>query len=171
MIIYRFDSAEYPLTREPPALNDVPAGFVRDITRIGCPGLLQPTKQEQTIINEQLEKVWKLIGDTMREYPYPVVGVYLYDDYSAEGEYCMADGMCSNQASTENTPRRAIIGIGRSAVNRGSDYLAFLLLHEIAHAAAGIGHDDGFHQYLDYLIMSYNHEYGTELKNDYLRDA
>ena len=170
MIIYRFDSDTDTICKALPILNDVPAAFVRDITQIGCPGLLQPTQQEKALVEEQLEKVWQLIGDTMAEYPFPVVGVYLYDDLQAADEYYMTVGMCNQQAGMDKASSRALIGIGRSAVKRGDDYLAFVLLHEMAHAATSVNHDDRFRQYLDYLIMSYNREYGTEIENDYQRD-
>lgn len=168
MIVYRYD-AKTPIPQEPPILNDVPSDFVREAKRDGLPGLLKPTEKERKTIQEQINRVWALLGDTVQEFPYPICGVYLYDDYKGTKDFLGADGMCNNQE--KGTERRAIIGIGRSAADRGRNYLTFLLLHEAAHAAVGTPkHNDRFHQYLDYLLLCFNRKYDTALENDYVRD-
>lgn len=168
MIIFRCDSKHYIPKNGTPELNDVPAEFLRQANKEGLPLMKRPTDEERKAIEEQVSRVWALIGDTFLEYPYPVCGLYLFDDIAYSGENAGADGICCSRSNEEAATNFSIIAIGESAVQRGEDYLAFLLLHEITHAATATGkHDEHFHLYLDYLLLSFNQRYGTALKNDY----
>lgn len=171
MIIFRCDSKQYIPKNGVPELNDVPADFLRQAKKEGLPTMKQPTEEERKVIEEQVSRVWALIGDTFLAYPYPVCGLYLFDDAAYSGELAGADGICCNRSNEESETKFSIIAIGESAAQRGGDYLAFLLLHEITHAATATAkHDEHFHIYLDYLLLSFNQRYGTTLKNDYIGD-
>lgn len=154
-----------------PELNKVSEKFLLAQAESGLAGMVEPTEEERKNVQEWGEKVWDMLGDTVQKFPYPIVGLYMYDHTKCTKMFAGLEGVCSNQQHTETGERRAIIGLDVDPVRRGGQYLAFLLLHEIAHAAtAAIGHDDHFHQYLDYLIYSFNSEYGTSLVNDYCGD-
>lgn len=154
-----------------PTLNKVPKAFLEEQKENGLAGLVEPTVEERENLQEWAAKVWELLGSTMQEFPYPVAGMYLYDHRQCSGDFSEAEAICSNQEHTGTGAKRAIIGVDIEPVRRGGEYLAFLLLHEIAHVAtAAAGHDDHFHQYLNYLLYSVNQKYGTSLVNDYIGD-
>ena len=171
MILFRYDSTEKAKNTGIPILNDVPSDFLREAKQFGLDGLYRPTEPERKMVQAQIDKVWELIGSTFDEFPFPVSGVYLFDDSVCYGDYEGNDGLCANQEKVNSNRKRAIIGIGKSAIEAGEEYTAFLLLHEITHAAtATTGHNDRFHQYLNYLLSCFNQEYGTNLENDYSGD-
>ena len=154
-----------------PALNRVPKAFLEEQKENGLAGLVEPTEEERGNLQEWAAMVWELIESTMQKFPYPVAGLYLYDHTQCRGEYGNVAGMCSFQHNLSTGGKRSIIGLDIEPVRRGGSYLAFLLLHEIAHAAtAAAGHGDRYHQYLNYLLRSFNTEYGTSLVNDYVGD-
>lgn len=171
MILFRYDSAEKEKNTGTPILNDVPSDFLREAKGFGLEGLYHPTEPEREMVQAQIGKVWELIGSTLDEFPFPVSGVYLYEDSACFGDYEGNDGLCANQEKVNSNRKRAIIGIGKSAIEAGEEYTAFLLLHEITHAAtATTGHNERFHQYLNYLLFCFNQQYGTNLENDYSGD-
>ena len=152
-----------------PELNKVPKAFLEEQKENGLAGLVEPTAEERGNVEKWSAKVWELIGGTMQKFPYPVAGLYLYDHRQCSGDFFEAEAICSNQIHTETGEKRSIIGLDIEPVRRGGEYLAFLLLHEVAHAAtAAAGHDGHFHQYLDYLLFSFNERFGTSLVNDYI---
>lgn len=154
-----------------PALNRVPKAFLDEQKENGLAGLVEPTAEERENLQEWAAKVWELLESTMQEFPCPVAGMYLYDHRQCSGDFSEAEAICSNQEHTGTGVKRAIIGVDIEPVRRGGEYLAFLLLHEIAHAAtAAATHDSHYHQYLNYLIYVFNAEYGTSLVNDYVGD-
>ena len=130
---------------------------------------MEPTAEERGNVEKWAAMVWELIGGTMQKFPHPVSGLYLYDHRQCSGDFFEAEAICSNQVHTKTGEKRSIIGLDIEPVRRGGEYLAFLLLHEIAHAAtAAAGHGGHFHQYLDYMILTFNQKYGTSLENDYI---
>lgn len=152
-----------------PALNKVPKAFMEEQKKNGLAGLVEPTAEELGNVEKWAAMVWELLESTMQKFPYPVAGLYLYDHRQCSGDFSEAEAFCSNQVHTETGEKRSIIGLDIEPVRRGGSYLAFLLLHEIAHAAtAAAGHDGHFHQYLDYMILSFNQKYGSSLENDYI---
>lgn len=154
-----------------PTLNKVSKAFLEEQKENGLAGLVEPTAEERENLQEWAAKVWELLESTMQKFPYPVAGLYLYDHRQCSGDFGISEAICSNQVHTETGAKRAIIGVDIEPVRRGGSYLAFLLLHEIAHAAtAAAGHNTRFHQYLDYLLHCFNVEYGTSLVNDYVGD-
>lgn len=154
-----------------PALNRVPKAFLEEQKENGLAGLVEPTAEERENLHEWGGKVWDMLGDAAQKFPYPVAGLYLYDHRICSGDFGISEGICSNQVHTETGEKRSIIGLDIEPVRRGGSYLAFLLLHEIAHAAtAAVGHDDHFYQFLNYLLYSFNQKYGTSLMNDYIGD-
>lgn len=154
-----------------PALNRVPKAFLEEQKENGLAGLVEPTAEERENLQEWAAMVWELLGSTVQKFSYPIAGLYLYDHRQCSGDFSEAEGICSNQAHTGTGEKRAIIGLDIEPVRRGGSYLAFLLLHEIAHAAtAAAGHDGHFHQYLNYLLYIFNQKYGTSLMNDYIGD-
>lgn len=154
-----------------PELNRVPKAFLEEQKENGLAGLVEPTAEERENLQEWAAMVWELLESTMQKFLCPVVGLYLYDHRQCSGDFSEAEAFCSIQIHTETGEKRSIIGLDIEPVRRGGSYLAFLLLHEIAHAAtAAAGHDDRYHQYLNYLLYSFNSEYGTSLVNDYIGD-
>lgn len=154
-----------------PELNRVPKAFLEEQKENGLAGLVEPTAEERENLQEWAAMVWELVGGAMQKFPHPVVNLYLYDRGQCSGDFFEAEAICSNQEHTGTGAKRAIIGVDIEPVRRGGEYLAFLLLHEIAHAAtAAAGHDCRFHQYLNYLLFSFNQKYGTSLMNDYIGD-
>ena len=152
-----------------PALNRAPKAFLDEQKENGLAGLVEPTAEERGNVEKWAAMVWGLIGSAMQKFPYPVAGLYLYDHRQCSGDFGISEGICSCQRNAGTGEKRAIIGLDIEPVRRGGEYLAILLLHEIAHAAtAEAGHDGNFHQYLDYLIYVFNAEFGTSLENDYI---
>lgn len=160
-----------PTKTRMPELNKVPKEFLLEQAESGLAGMVEPTAEERENVQEWGEKVWDMLGDTVQKFPYPVAGLYLYDHTQCTKMFALCEGICSNQQHTETGGQRAIIGLDVEPVRRGGPYLAFLMLHEISHAAtAATEHGDHFHQYLDYLLHCFNAEYGTSLVNDYCGD-
>lgn len=156
------------LKHEMPELNKVPEGFLLEQKESGLVGLVEPTREEWENMQKWASMVWDMLGDTVNKFRYPIFGLYLYDHRQCNGDFSICEGICSNQENTETGMKRSIIGIDIEPARRGGEYLAFLLLHEAVHAATGIvGHDNHFHQYLDYLIVCFNGKFGTQLANDY----
>lgn len=154
-----------------PTLNKVPKAFLEEQKENGLAGLVEPTAEERGNVEKWAAMVWELLESTMQKFPYPVAGLYLYDHRQCSGDFFEAEAICSNQVHTETGEKRSFIGFDIEPVRCGGEYLAFLLLHEIAHAAtAAARHDDHYHQYLNYLLYSFNAEYGTSLVNDYAGD-
>lgn len=150
-----------------PILNSVPAGFLDTVKGDGLKRIVPADATTSKLIMQIVIRVWRILAGTAPLYPYTIAGLFLYDHNECEGEFAITHGICLQQRRKTNGEQRAIIGLTTAAVSRGEDYTAFVLLHEIAHAATGDGHTMQFQQYLDYLIMTYNAKYGTNLQNDY----
>ena len=169
--VCRFDKRPYRPQLSVPALNAVPDDYIIGEMKKGLAQTVEPTAEDMKLIQEQAANVWKLLQGEMIDYPYPVYGLFLFDHTHCNGEYGNIDGICSFQYNLSTGATRSIIGINLHAVHAGADLLAFVLLHEVAHAAVGEnGHSAHFHQYLDDLISRFNRRYGTALKNDYIGD-
>ena len=108
MIIFRCDSKQYIPKNGVPELNDVPADFLRQAKKEGLPTMKQPTDEECKEVEEQVSREWALIGDTFLAYPYPVCGLYLFDDAAYSGELAGADGICCNRSNEESETKFSI---------------------------------------------------------------
>lgn len=150
-----------------PVLNSVPTGFLDTVKGDGLKRIVPADAATSKLIMQTVIRVWRILANTAPLYPFPVCGLFLYDPTECGGEFAVSNGICLQQQQIGSGDQRAIIGLATSAVSRGEDYTAFVLLHEIAHAATGDGHTMQFQQYLDYLILTYNAKYGTNLQNDY----
>ena len=169
--VYRFDKRPYRPQLSVPALNAVPDDYITGEMKKGLAQTVEPTAADLKLIQEQTANVWELLRDEMVDYPYPVYGLFLFDHTQCSGEYGNIDGICSFQRNLSTGGKRSIIGINTHAVHEGADFLAFVLLHEVSHAAIGEdGHSVRFHQYLNGLIARFNQRYGATLENDYRGD-
>lgn len=160
------EKAEKELLRVP-MLNVVPPDFAESAKSSGLKRILTADVPTKKLINRIIFRVWRILGGATKQYPFPIKGVFLFNAEECTGDFDGCDGMCMNQARTITADKRAMIGISTQAAARGEDYVSLVLLHEVSHAATGEGHTTQFHQYLDYLIMTYNAKYGTEIANDY----
>ena len=85
-MIFRFDSKEYKFKPGVPALNDVPADFLRQAELEGLPKMKRPTEEERQVIQTEIQRVWGMIGKTFQKYTYNVCGLYLFDDEAYDYE-------------------------------------------------------------------------------------
>ncbi len=71
----------------------------------------------------------------------------------------------------DNKTRWFAVGLSLAALNRGTEYAAFLALHEFCHIfvkCPGDKHTKAFHKKLDEFIEKYNAKFGTNIVNDYI---
>lgn len=92
---------------------------------------------------------------------------------SEQPEDLRADGYCWVDVTSD---AGVLYGIGLSyeATEKGFQYSALVVLHELAHVLCGIAeisgsndHDQRFHSILDGLIERFNAKTGMKIKNDY----
>lgn len=102
-----------------------------------------------------------------------VLRVFLFDENENTHVDFLAgaDGVCLWQEADRNAAiKSCVIGVGLSALERGEDYLIFLLLHELTHGLLRFSehdHEAKFHNQLDYLISLFNSHTGMSIGNDY----
>jgi len=129
-------------------INDDNSDYQRDLTRV-------------------FEKAYSLFGAKFTECGF----VYLYtwqQSVQRVEKFCRVDGYSSFSRNYETGERVSSIGVACEAIGRGEDYIALLLLHELAHLLLPQeGHGKYFHAELDDLIAQYNARFGSHVQNDY----
>ncbi|MGM9590200.1 MAG: hypothetical protein ACI3V0_08530 [Faecousia sp.] len=152
----------------PPKVNEMGAEIRRKLSIQGVRSIYQPDLETIQHIQRAVEKVWYLFPHeiTGKHHP-PIIAVYLYDSDVCLDDFKTAGGMCSTWFGENGY---TAIGIERAYLDAEDDDLAFILLHEFAHAFAPKvedGHAPEYHSKLDLMIQVYNNVYRTKVKNDY----
>lgn len=144
-------------------INDVSASFRYEQRKEGLRGLYTPTADEAAMLNSAIANVWDEFTDEIsRPFCIPVAGVFCYDMAVCSRDYQIADAMCATASDGY------YIGIARQALDCGSEYVQFLVIHELTHVlAAPEGHSPHYEAKLDEMLTRYNWQHGTKLKNDY----
>lgn len=147
-----------------PQVNDIPADCLRAVKIDGVARRYPINPKQRKAVDEQIKNVWNLFGGIIDCLPLEICGIYVYDMNECKGMFATSDGVESEQPG-----KRAVIGIAVSAIERGGEYLAFLLMHEISHIAAGAaGHSPHYEAFLDWMILNFNRRYGANIRNDYV---
>lgn len=148
-------------------VNDLPSRFMLEQRQEGLK-LYYPNYRETIVLNEALRRAAALFGDEIHSPLHaPIVGFFCYDMQRCGGAYREADAICAF-TDIDGPNGFYCIGISRQGLARGSEYAQFLVLHELAHIFAETGHSIHYEACLDQLLLRYNKEYGTALKNDYV---
>ncbi|MCD8051277.1 MAG: hypothetical protein LUE89_06320 [Clostridiales bacterium] len=112
-------------------------------------------------------QVWSLFyGDFVKDGKPVLTVLFTWDGETSTGDFAPPnDGIYCGWGDC------AGIGVEKAAFLHDGDYLAFLILHELAHlrmgGGEGDGHDADFENQLQYLLSVYNDAYGTHLINDF----
>ncbi|MDE7172281.1 MAG: hypothetical protein K2O11_10490 [Oscillospiraceae bacterium] len=95
--------------------------------------------------------------------------VYCYDQRQQPPNLAGFDGYSSVHIHEPDGRRVSSIGVSVQALQRGDEYAAFVLLHELAHITGRSEPEHGklFHIWLDMLIASYNEATSAKIINDY----
>lgn len=135
--------------------NDI-LQFMRDY---GLTCLYYPDQQTCDRIEQLFGKIWNLFSKLNGRDGYTVEALFIYDREKCERHI--------GDAHTTMHKYRSAIGLDRSILDSDEDYLALLLLHELAHALGNLDHDDLYENFLNYLISIYNAAYDAHVTNDY----
>lgn len=169
---FRADSRPYSLPAvsaehiQPPALNDIPSQALRQMQSEGLSRRFPISEEQEAMVNQQIRQVWSVADLYLPLLSFPVAGVFSFNMAECKGDFKQVDGICCNQTSPTGE-KLSLIGLDISAIEQGGKYVAFLLLHELAHATGTGDHSPHYHAFLDNLIAAYNHIYGTDIQNDY----
>lgn len=151
----------------PPQLNRISAEDLQRMERDGLGRLYTPNRKEAERLEKVFGQVWSLFyGDFVKDGKLVLTALFTWDGDTSTGVFGPPnDGICCCWGD------HAGIGVEKAAFLRDGDYMAFLLLHELAHIIRsgdeGEDHDTDFEDLLDYLLLQYNKTFGTHLQNDF----
>lgn len=77
-----------------------------------------------------------------------------------------SDGISWKYRDPKNGKVSYAIGISVEGLEAGTEYVQFLLLHELAHVATEADHTTAFHEQLNEMIRKFNAETGAMITND-----
>lgn len=152
----------------PPQLNQIPAETLARMERDGLGRLYTPNHKEAERLEKVFGQVWDLFYDDCVKDGKPVLTVlFTWDGATSTGDFAPP-----NDAIYCGWEDHAGIGVEKAAFLHDGDYLAFLLLHELAHLRMGGGeegeaHNADFENQLQYLLGVYNDACGAHLENDF----
>lgn len=94
--------------------------------------------------------------------------IYLYRQGEQETERLRkSDAIIWKDVTLDGFGTLYAVGISLEAVERGSEYVKFVFLHELCHIRVSGVHSLAFHQQLDRMIERFNQETGSHIVNDY----
>lgn len=143
-------------------INDLPYQFRYAQYQLGLYSLYAPTETELSLLSDAVKRAWELFSEELNNPLHaPVAGLFCYDMDRCSGKFNTADAICCP------SPDGHYIGVSQQAVERGGEYVQFLLIHELVHALTDTVHTPHYEATLDEMLMRYNARFGTNLKNDY----
>lgn len=96
-----------------------------------------------------------------------LVGVYPYSMKDQNVDWLSeCDGISWEYHDKRTGSEKYVIGISVEGMAAGSEYAAFLFLHELAHTVTGCEHNTAFHDQLNSMIKTYNQATGANIAND-----
>lgn len=143
-------------------INDLPYQFRYAQYQAGLHSLYEPTEAELGVLSSAVKRAWALFGDELNSPCHdPIIGLFCFDCEQCSGDFRNADGICCS------SPDGDYIGFAKQALEQGSEYMQFLLLHELAHSiAAPEGHSPHYEALLNRWLACYNARFGLDLGND-----
>lgn len=159
----------------PPQVNELSANQRRDLFHMGATTLYHPPQKQLERLQLIFDRVWYLFPERITNPNQPTItALYAYDSEKCEGSFQTAGGMCCFWLNENRLGGVAMIGIDRAYLTNSidDDQLAFIVLHEVAHACycpEYEGHTPEYHAGLDLMISAYNRIYDSGVENDYLQ--
>ncbi len=150
---------------DPPPLNRIPVTDLERMKRDGLENLYAPTQAEARTLETVFRRVWDLFYDDFVKNGSPIVSVF----FTWDGDTSTGDFGPPNDAICCCWEDHAAIGIEQTAFSHEDpeNYLALLLLHELAHLRVKDDHTAEFENDLNYLLSEFNRTYRTVLANDF----
>lgn len=150
----------------PPRLNQMDPEDLARAEKDGLSHLFRPGSATIKRLEDLFKRAWDLFYDLIiDENGKPFIkAFFIWSQKTSEGDFAFPnDGICCGWGD------HAGVGLGETALNSSDAYLQFLIIHELAHTVDTHGpeHSESYEQFLDYMLLAYNEEYGTALKNDY----
>lgn len=151
-----------------PALNDLPAEFLRMQKSEGLRRLYWPEQRLQQEVESLIENVWDAFySEIMGSLHPPIKGFFCFDPGECGGAYAGDDGICVWMGE----PTAFYIGLA-SNILQSEEQTLNVLIHELAHVLAfdpySGGHSPHYEAKLDLMLTQFNARHGTALENDYV---